>query len=111
MADNQEVKGSSGMTVESVKVTEIRRSGGNAYQGVLTVGFKGSGLVRAIRPIEVDVILTVDSSAGVDDTERPIKLCGAENPNPPRGELKYAYKHFIGDVRIQRGATQKREMG
>ena len=92
VSNNQEVKGSSGMTVESVKVTEIRRSGGNAYQGVLTVGFKGRGLVRAIRPIEVDVILTVDSSAGVDDTERPIKLCGAESSSAD--DLKHVYKHY-----------------
>ena len=92
VADNKEVKGSSGMTVESVKVTEIRRSGGNAYQGVLTVGFKGSGLVRAIRPIEVDVILTIDPSAGDDDTERPIKLCGAESSST--GDLKHVYKHY-----------------
>ena len=93
VADNKEVKGSSGMTVESVKVTEIRRSGGNAYQGILTVGFKGSGLVRAIRPIEVDVILTVDSSAGADETERPIKTCGSEPATPSNGSISYVTRH------------------
>ena len=105
VADNKEVKGSSGMTVESVKVTEIRRSGGNAYQGVLTVGFKGSGLVRAIRPIEVDVILTIDPSAGADDTERPIKLCGAESP--PADDLKYVYKHYQSMSETARGDVKE----
>ena len=104
VADNQEVKGSSGMTVESVKVNEIRRSGGEVYQGVLTVGFKGRGLVRAIRPIEVDVILTVDSSAGADDTERPIKFCGNESSSGH--VLKDAYKANLLESQWALGETK-----
>ena len=67
--------GSPFLRVASVKVRNIRPTGtAHQYSGVLTVAYNNQGLVRAIRPIQVPLVLTIDPRVGTPSA-RPIKSC------------------------------------
>ena len=74
---NELLRGTSGVYVESVKVSDIRATttpSTGEYVGNLKVNYKWtSSLVRAIRPISIPLIFHVD----MDDTNpaKPIKEC------------------------------------
>ena len=74
------VKGVPSLTVESVKVTNVEKIVGTTgeYKGELTITYANRGLVRAIRPIEIDLIFSVNTAGGDDDTARPIASCWGE---------------------------------
>ena len=66
---NQEVKGGSGLTVESVKISGIQYTGTSngpldSYSGALTVAYSTDNVIRALRSIEVDILFTVDNTSG-----------------------------------------------
>ena len=78
--EGENLKGVPSLTVDSVKVTNVEKIVGTTgeYKGDLTITYAAQGLVRAIRPIEIDLIFSVDMSGGSGDTSRPIVSCWGE---------------------------------
>ena len=74
------LKGVPSLKVDSVKVTNVEKIVGTTgeYKGDLTITYASRGLVRAIRPIEIDLIFSVNMSGGSSDTARPIVSCWGE---------------------------------
>ena len=76
VAAGEPLKGGANLVVDSVKVKEITPTGTpHEYQGSIQVAYQSRSWTRAMKPVSVDVIMSVDGSSGTPQA-RPIVGCG-----------------------------------
>lgn len=74
--ENEKIKGTGGLTASTIKVSKIKDTGvADNYVGDLTIHFSQDGLIRALNPIEVSMLFTVDPNDPAN--ARTILTCGA----------------------------------
>ena len=96
VAAGEPLKGGAKLVVDSVKVKEIRPTGTpNEYQGSIQVAYQNRSWSRAMKPISVDVIMSVAPGAGSPHA-RPITGCGGiSTPRPIVRVTRYAWENRL----------------